>query len=241
MIVAVPDRGVTMQKLYAAAIVVALAGSIACGKSAAEKQAEEAAAQAEKAAEAATKMAEAAGKATESASRDMAKGMEDFAKAMSGMAGALGAGDGKAVEPVTFQALQTTLPEVPGWEMRKPRGERMTAPVALAQTQTRYTKDRSRIEVKVVDSGFSPLIIAPWSMMLSSGYSRETSAGYEKAVTVNGQPAFEKWNSERKDGELNILVNKRFLVTIDGNDIADTQTLHQFADKMDFGKFAQLK
>jgi hypothetical protein len=78
-------------------------------------------------------------------------------------------------------------------------------------------------------------------MMLASGYSRETSEGYEKAVTVKGQPAFEKWNSERKDGELNILVEKRFLVTIDGNDIDSTKTLHDFVSKMDFGKLAGLK
>lgn len=230
-----------MQKLYAVAVVVALAGSVACGKSAAEKQAEEAAAQAAKAAEAATQMAEAAGKASEAAGKDMAKGMEDFAKAMSGMAGAFAGGDGKVVEPVTFQSLQTTLPEVSGWEMRKPRGQRMTSPVPFAETEARYTQGDSRIEVKVVDSGFAPLLIAPWSMMLASGYSRETSEGYEKAVTVNGQPAFEKWNSERKDGELNILVNKRFLVTIDGNDIASTETLHEFAGKIEFEKFTTLK
>jgi hypothetical protein len=223
-----------MQKAYTVALVVALAGSMACGRSAAEKQAEEAA-------EALTKAAEAAGKASETAGKDMAKGMEDFAKAMSGMAGALGGGDGKIVEPVTFQALQTTLPEVSGWEMGKPRGERMTAPMPFAQSEARYTKGDARVEVKVVDSGFAPLLIAPWSMMLASGYSRETSEGYEKAVTVNGQPGFEKWNSERKDGELNVLVNKRFLVTIDGNDIAETATLHEFARKIDFGKLASLK
>ena len=229
-----------MQKLFTAAIAFALAASIACGKSEAEKQAEEAAAQAEKAAEAATKMAEAAGKAGEAAAGEVAKGMEDFAKAMSGMAGALG-GDGKTVEPVTFQALQTTLPDMSGWEMRKPRGERMTAPVPFSQTETRYTKGASRIDVKVVDSGFAPLLIAPWSMMLATGYSRETSEGYEKAVTIGGQPAFEKWNSDAKNGELNILVNKRFLVTIEGDELADTKPLHEFAGKMDFGKFAGLK
>lgn len=227
-----------MQRLYAVAIVVVLAGSVACGKSAAEKQAEEAAAQAAKAAEAATQMAEAAGKA---ASQDMAKGMEEFAKAMSGMAGALAGGDGKTTEPVTFQALQSTLPAVSGWEMEKPRGERMTAPVPFSESEARYTKGDSRVEVKVVDSGFAPLLIAPWSMMLASGYSRETSEGYEKAVTVNGQPGFEKWNNESKDGELNILVHKRFLVTIDGNDIATTETLHEFAKQIDFEKFASLK
>jgi hypothetical protein len=125
--------------------------------------------------------------------------------------------------------------------MRKPRGERMTAPVPFSQTETRYTKGDARIDVKVVDSGFAPLLIAPWSMMLASGYSKETSEGYEKAVKVKGEPGFEKWNSESKDGELNILVNKRFLVTIDGNDIADTKALHEIAERMDFAKFATLK
>lgn len=230
-----------MQKVYAVAVAVALIGSIACGKSEAEKQAEEAAAQAQKAAEAAATMADAAGKATDAAGKDMAKGMEDFAKAMSGMAGAFAGGDGKVVEPVTFQALQATLPEVSGWTMAKPRGERMTSPIPYAESRARYTKGDSRVDVKIVDSGFAPLMIAPWSMMLASGYSRETSEGYEKAVTVNGQPAFEKWNSERKDGELNILVNKRFLVTIDGNDIAETETLHEFAGKIEFEKLAALK
>ena len=229
-----------MQKLFTVAIAIAVAGSIACGKSEAEKQAEEAAAQAEKAAQAAAQMAEAAGKAGEAAAGEVAKGMGDFAKAMSGMASALG-GDGKTVEPVTFQALQTTLPEVSGWEMRKPRGERMTAPVPFAQSQTTYTKGDASVDVKVVDSGFASLLIAPWSMMLASGYSRETSEGYEKAVTVNGQPAFEKWNSDSKNGELNILVNKRFLVSIEGDEIADTKPLHEFASKMDFGKLAGLK
>jgi hypothetical protein len=229
-----------MQKLFTVLVVCALAGSVACGKSEAEKQAEEAAAQAEKAAEAATKMAEAAGQAGAAAGQEMAKGMEDFAKAMAGMAGAMG-GDGKTVEPVSFQALQETLPEVPGWAMGKPRGERMTSPIPFAQTETTYTKGDATIDVKVVDSGFAPLLIAPWSMMLASGYSRETSDGYEKAVSVSGQPGFEKWDSGSKDGELNILVNKRFLVTIEGNELADTKALHEVAGKMDFGKFASLK
>jgi len=228
-----------MQKLFTVLVVCALAGSVACGKSEAEKQAEEAAAQAEKAAEAAAKMAEAAGQAGAAAGQDMAKGMEDFAKAMAGMAGAMG--DGKTVEPVTFQALQGTLPDVPGWAMGQPRGERMTSPVPFAETEATYTKGDATIDVKVVDSGFAPLLIAPWSMMLASGYSRETSEGYEKAVSVNGQPAFEKWDSGSKDGELNILVNKRFLVTIEGDELADTKALHEVASKMDFAKFASLK
>ena len=78
-------------------------------------------------------------------------------------------------------------------------------------------------------------------MMLATGYSKETSEGYEKAVKVKDQPAFEKWNSDSKNGELNILVNKRFLVSIESNEISDMKALHEVADKMDFGKFAALK
>ena len=149
-----------MQKLFTAGVAFAIAASLACGTSEMEKQAEEAARQAEKAAEAATKAAEAGAeagaKAGEAASENMAKGMEDFAKAMSGMAGVL-AGDGKTVEPVTFQALQGTLPEMPGWEMTKPRGQRMTAPVPLSQSETSYTRGDARIDVSVARSHFNEL------------------------------------------------------------------------------------
>jgi len=230
-----------MQKLFTVAAALVVAGSIACGKSNAEKQAELAAAEAQKAANAAERVTEAAGKATEAAGEDMAKGMQDFAKAMQGMAGAMAGTDGKTVDVVSFQALETTLPQVSGWTMKKPRGERMTAPIAHARTKTSYTKGDTTVDVEVVDSGFAAMLVAPWSMMLATGFSRESSDGYEKAVSVNGQPGFEKWNSEHKDGELNILVNKRFLVSVEGNDIADTAVLHDIADKMDFAKFATLK
>ncbi len=223
-----------MQKLFTVVVGLALAGSVACGQSEAEKQAELAAAEAQKA-------AEAAAKATEAAGQDMAKGMEDFGKAMAGMASAMAGGDGKTVEPVSFQALEGTLPQVSGWEMGTPEGERMTSPFPFSSTETTYTKGASSIEVKVVDSGFAQMLIAPWSMMLASGYSRESRDGYEKAVTVSGQPAFEKWDSSSKSGELNILVNKRFLVSVEGDDLSDTKVLHEVAGKMDFGKFASLK
>ena len=230
-----------MQKLFTVAAALVLVGSIACGKSEAEKQAELAAVEAQKAAEAAQRVTEAAGKATEAAGEEMAKGMGDFAKAMQGMAGAMAGTDGKTVEVVSFQSLETTLPQVPGWTMEKPRGERMTAPIAHSRTETSYSKGEATVDVEVVDSGFAAMLVAPWSMMLATGFSRESSDGYEKAVSVNGQPAFEKWSSDRKDGELNILVNKRFLVSIEGNDIADTKVLHDIAGKMDFAKFSTLK
>jgi hypothetical protein len=224
-------------------IAIALVASIACGKSEAEKQAEEAAEQAKKAAEAMQKAAEAGGAAAaQGAAGAAAQGMEAFAKAMQAAATAAGGGsDGKPVDPVSFQQLQTVLPTVGGWEMAKPRGERMTMPVPFSQTEATYSNGDADVEVKIVDSAFSALLIAPWSMFLTVGYEKETSEGYEKSVTVGGNPGFEKWNSDDKDGELNLVVAKRFLVSIEGNRIGDMKVLHEFASKLDTNKLAGLK
>jgi hypothetical protein len=80
------------------------------------------------------------------------------------------------------------------------------------------------------------MLLMPVRMMVATGYSKETSDGYEKATTVGGQPAVEKWQPERKDGELTILANDRFVVEVRGRDIDNVKTLHDFAGKIDFGK-----
>jgi hypothetical protein len=125
--------------------------------------------------------------------------------------------------------------------MAAPEAERMTSPIAFSQVETTYTKGDAEIEMKVVDTGYAQMLIAPWSMFLASGYSRETGDGYEKSITVAGNPGFEKWDKSSQRGELNIFAGKRFMVTIEGSDLADTRVLHEFASKMDFGKIASLK
>jgi len=218
-------------------LALTLSLSPGCGKSEEQKAAEKAAEEAREAAEALKKAAEKGGAAAAT------QGMQEFAKAMEGVAGALsGKGaDGKPVEPVSFQSLQTALPEVSGWTRQPPRGERMTLPVAFSQAEATYTKGDSEIEVKIVDSAFSQLLIAPWAMFMTAGYEKQTSDGYEKSVSVAGSPGFERWNSANKDGELSLVMAKRFMVTVEGNNIADTKVLHEFATRVDAGKLASLK
>jgi hypothetical protein len=182
-----------MRDPHRSVIAIALVMLVACGKSHAEKQADEGAEQAEKAA------------------------------------------------PISFEQLQTALPTMRGWQMEKPRGERMALPVPFSQTEATYTKGDAQVEVKIVDSAFSSLLVAPWATFLTTGYEKRTSDGYEKSVNVGGNPGFEKWNSEEQDGELNLVVAKRFLVTIAGNGIGDVKVLHEFASKLDTKKLATLK
>jgi hypothetical protein len=209
----------------------------ACGKSEEQKAAEKAAEETREAAEALQKAAESAGSA------GAAQGLQEFAKAMEGMAGAMSGTtpDGKPVEPVGFQALQTALPELSGWERSTPTGERMTAPIAFSEAETHYTMGETNVSVKIVDSAFSQMLVAPWAMFLTAGYERESSEGYEKSVNVGGNPGFERWNKDSRTGELNLVVAKRYLVTVEGDNINDTKVLHEFASKIDAGKLGALK
>jgi hypothetical protein len=210
----------------------------ACGKSEEQKAAEKAAEDVKQAAEA---IADAAAKTGTAAA---AQATTDVAKAMQGMAAALGAAgspDGKPVDPIAFQTLQTHLPTVDGWERGEVEGERMTMPVPFSQVETQFRKGESRIDVKIVDTGFAQMLIAPWSMMLAAGYSRESTNGYEKATTVSGNPAIEKWDARQKRGELNVLVGKRYMVSFEGRRLDDIKDVQAFASATDFGKIAALK
>ena len=213
-----------------------LALTVACGKSDEEKAAEKAAEETKEAAEALKKAAESAGGAAAT------QGLQEFAKAMEGVAGAMSGKtpDGKTVEPVSFQELQATLPQISGWERGTPTGERMTAPVPFSQAEADYTMGDANITVKVVDSAFSQLLIAPWTMFLTAGYEKQTGEGYEKSTNVGGNPGFERFSSANKDGELNVVVAKRFLVTVEGENISDTKVLHDFASKIDTSKLESL-
>lgn len=240
-----------MRRTLNVAVVMGLTAVLAaaCGKSPEEKAAdalEKAATDMAKAGEEMAKAGEAAATAAQQAAEgaganageQAAKGMEDFAKAMQGMAAAMGGG--KVSEPVSFRDMQAAFPSVSGWTMEKPRGERMTSPVAFSQTEARYRNGDQSIEVKIVDSAFNQILVAPWAMFLTAGYEKETDDGYEKSTTVAGHPGFEKWNTERKDGEVNIVVAKRFLVSVEGDGLSDVKQLHDFAGKIDFAKLTAL-
>jgi hypothetical protein len=225
-----------MRRMFGAVIVVALFAG-ACGKSEEQKQAEKAAEDLKKAAESLGQAAAQAGTAA------AAQGTTDMAKAMAGMAAAMGGktADGKPVEPIAFQSLQTALPEVSGWEMDKPEGERMASPIPYSKIEADYRNGDQRIDMSITDTALSAMFLTPLRMAVGAGFSRETSDGYEKATTVSGQPAIEKWDSGSKRGELQILVSDRFVVEIVGHDIPNIRTLQDFAAKTDFGKIGSLK
>lgn len=202
---------------------------VGCGKSEEDERAEEAARAAERTANSA-----------EAAAAEAAKGLEAMVQGLEHMASG-GSGGENAADPVPLQDLLETLPLLDGWEQLKPEGERMTSPFPTANAKASYIKPDANLDIEVVDSAFNQLLLAPVSVFLSAGYSKESTSGYEKSTTVNGHPGWERWDSEINAGELHALVGKRFLVSIEGDNIENVQVLKDIATKIDFNRLASLK
>ena len=118
-------------------------------------------------------------------------GGDAAAKALEAMTKGFGQADspGQApVEPVSISTLQTVLPDVSGWSRGKPTGEKMSAPIALSQSEVVYSKDEARITAKVVDTGFRQLFFMPFTMMMAVGYEKQTADGFEKSTMISYVP-----------------------------------------------------
>ena len=163
-------KGLTMRQILSAMVIAALL-TAACGKSEEQKQAEKAAEDLKKAAEAMGQAAAQVGTAAATA------GTSEAAKALQGMAAAMGGktADGKPVDPVAFQTLQTAFPEMSGWNMDKPQGERMTMPMPFSQSETSYRNGDQRVDLKITDTAFAAMLLMPFRMISTVGYSRETT------------------------------------------------------------------
>lgn len=183
---------------------------------------------------------EQAAKGAENGAEQMAKGLESMAKGFGAMAG--GDPNAKPVDPLSFRDLMAAFPETfAGWERSKPTGERMTSPVNFSEAEVRFSKGQSNLELKITDSAFNQMLIAPFAMFLTAGYEKETEKGYEKSVKVGEYPGWEEWNDDGKDGELNAIVNKRFMVQIRGRNIESPKVMHELAAATNLAQLAAAK
>lgn len=144
-------------------------------------------------------------------------------------------------DPVSFKDLQTVFAPLDGWEMGKPTGISKNTPVPFSQAEVTYRKGDASIEATITDSGFNQMLIAPISMYLTAGFERGTANGYEKSTTLGTNPGWEKWDSNRKRGELAAFVNKRFIVNFVGRHVDDTKVLYQLAGSSDLNRLTSLK
>lgn len=205
----------------------------ACGGSE-QQQAENATQQMQQSAQQMQQAAEQMAQGAENSSEQMAQGLQQMTQGFQQMA------QGSAT-PVDFEVLKAALPEVGGWTMGDARGEQMNMPMAMSRAEAEYSRDSSRVELEIIDSAMSQLLLAPMSMFLSSGYSERSDEGFKRAAKINGHPGMEEWNAETRRGEATAVVANRFIVKATGHAVESLDTVRAVLDAVDFAKLATLK
>lgn len=187
----------------------------ACGKTEEQKQAEEA------------KVS--LGGAMD-AMKEMAKAAEDQQK-------------NGPIETVDFRVLKELLPaDADGLPRKEATGERngaMGFKVSTAEARYANADGSETAEVGIVDAGGTGALmgLAAWTMM---DIDKETETGYEKTTTMGDNKAYEKYDNSGKDGELVLVVAKRFVVTAKGRGIS-MDKIKATLNKVDLDKLAGLK
>jgi hypothetical protein len=149
--------------------------------------------------------------------------------------------DQAAADPVDFETLMTILPEIDGWERSHHRGEERNAPVEYSTAQARYQRGDQHVNVELVDTALSQLLIAPYAMFLAAGFEERTSEGYRRAVTVQGSPAFEDWRDTSGRGEVIVVVNGRFVLKATGTNVPDIAPVRQLLGRLDVAALSELR
>jgi len=144
-------------------------------------------------------------------------------------------------EPVDFEVLQALLPEVAGWTRANVRGEQHTVPVAFSRAEAHYERGDTTIELVLEDSALSPILTAPFSMFLASGYSERSSEGSREAVVVNGSPGYEEWTISSGRGEIMALVADRFIVRASASGLDSLDTIRALIGAVDFRALGRLR
>lgn len=147
------------------------------------------------------------------------------------------------VKTVDFRALKELLPaDVDGLTRKEANGEKNGAAGFTVSTATgNYANDddSETIEISLIDGGGSVVTmgLAAWSMI---EVDKETENGYEKTGTMGENKSYEKYDNTDKSGEIALLVNKRFIVTVKGQGVS-MEKLKEALGDVDLTKLGSLK
>ncbi|MEY2440559.1 MAG: hypothetical protein QOI34_1944 [Verrucomicrobiota bacterium] len=149
-----------------------------------------------------------------------------------------------APEVVEYQKLLPLLPEPPsGWTADEAEGS--TSEIGgskLTNVHRDYQKGEGEkaptAAVSILDSAANPdyatATTAAWNL------NSETAEGYSKSITIEGNPGFEAYETERKHGSIWLMVAKRYFVQVELQ-LQDPKELQQWVKRIDLKKLAEIK
>jgi len=128
------------------------------------------------------------------------------------------------VEVVDFRELKKELPtRINGMKRTSAEGERSGwGGFNVATAKGEYEDGDKYLEISIIDAGgmmgLAKIGLTAWAQ---AEVDRETEHGYERTTTIDGYKAYEKYDSKTKEGQVSLIVNERFIVNIEGDEITE--------------------
>jgi hypothetical protein len=147
-------------------------------------------------------------------------------------------------DSVDYQKLLPILPDAPqGWSADKPEGS--TEDVGgfrITNVHRDYRKGEGEnvptAAISILDSAANPDYVSATTAAWSN--TSETSEGYGKSVTIDGNPGFEAFENEGKHATLWIMVANRYFLQIELQN-QDPKELQEWVKRVDLKKLAAIK
>jgi len=134
--------------------------------------------------------------------------------------------------------LQSLLPQpLDGWKAEEATSQAIGAAMlgGGVSAERRYQKGPSSVSVQIVTD--SPML---QSMMMMFGNPMLAGADGGKLEKIAGEKAIVKYDAQQKNGTINVVAANRFLITVEGTDVA-LEDLKAYAGKIDYKKLAALQ
>jgi hypothetical protein len=147
-------------------------------------------------------------------------------------------------DSVDYQKLLPVLPDAPqGWTADKPAGSTEDAGgFRITNVHRDYHKGEGAnaptAAISILDSVANPDYVSATTAAWNN--TSETSEGYSKSVTIDGNPGFEAFENEGKHGTLWVMVAKRYFLQIELQN-QDPKELQEWVKRVDLKKLAAIK
>ena len=125
----------------------------------------------------------------------------------------------KPVDPLSYNDLISALPDQPsGWEAADAKGQSSNfGEFTISQASQTYKQGDKTIKVQLFDWAHHRQLYAPF--VISARFSQESTEGYSKGLKIGDAFGREEYQNASKKGKLSLLVDKRFMVEVDGRNI----------------------
>lgn len=131
------------------------------------------------------------------------------------------------------EAISQVFPKpLDGWQAEEVKADPIFGGGITAER--RYTKNAASVTISIASD--SPMLQA--TMMLFTNPMFATGDG-GKMETINGQKAIVKYSAENKGGDIQVVANNRFLITINGSEVAK-EDMTAYLGHLDFSKLSTL-